>query len=91
MSALFEDITVRPMRDRQGVKLSSSGVQNLYSRNAYKKGDSGHAFEKKFVTICDGINSGIDVPQKLRHDSRQATAAIDHCNLAEKCKVCAVQ
>jgi len=71
MSALFEDIKVRPMRDRQGVKLSSSSVQNLYSRSAYKKGDSGHAFAKKFVTIRDEINSGIDVPQKSRHDSRQ--------------------
>jgi hypothetical protein len=42
--------------------MSGQSLQSLYSRKAYKTGDSGEAFEKKIIDVCQDINSGVDVP-----------------------------
>jgi hypothetical protein len=71
MSALFEKVKVRPMRDRTGINLASSALQKLCERHAYTKGDTGVAFAKKFLRVCDEVNSGIDVPRMFERDNHQ--------------------
>ena len=87
MSALFEDIKVRPMRDRSGVHLSSSGLQKLCERNAYLAGESGAPFAKKLLEVCNEVNSGIDVPRKSPRDNMQqwplSIALFKPCNVQQ--------
>ena len=61
MSALFETLQVRQMRNGSGVLLPSSTVHKIYERSAYSKGDRGVLFAKKLVDVCNAINSGADV------------------------------
>ena len=61
MSALFETLQVRPMRNGSGVLLPSSIVHKIYERSAYGKGDRAVPFAKKLVDVCNAINSGADV------------------------------
>ena len=68
MSALFEDLRVRLLRNNDGYSHTSSGVNILYEQYAYSKGDSGTSFTKKLIDVCNEINSGVDLPNKFVRD-----------------------